>query len=58
MEKFIYVFDTSTKDVLLSMQYVLLKTDIKNNVYIFENKQDCCLNFENSKYVLSNTLTF
>lgn len=56
--KFIYVFDEESRDVLLANEYKLLKSDTKNNIYVFENKSETKLSFEKMDYVLSDTLTF
>lgn len=60
MDKFIYVFDTAAKVVLLQAGFLLLKADEKNSIYIFAF--DDKLNFEEMSggfsYITSNTLTF
>lgn len=55
---FIYVFSTNDRDYLLDKNYNLLKSDTRNNIYIFENGNQ--INFEetNIKFVFSNILTF
>lgn len=57
-DKFIYVFSEKLKDVLLINEYKLLKSDTKNNIYVFENKSEMKLSFDKTDYVLSDTLTF
>ena len=56
--KFIYVFDEDVRDMLLAMHFMLLKSDAKNNVYVFENNPAEKFMFDNVTYLLSNTLTF
>lgn len=56
--KFIYVFGEESRDVLLANEYKLLKSDTKNNIYVFENKFETKLSFEKMDYALSDTLTF
>jgi hypothetical protein len=56
--KFIYVFSKEYRDVLLANEYKLLKSDTKNNIYVFENKSETKLSFEKIDYALSDTLTF
>ena len=58
MNKFIYVFDEDAKAYMESLQYILLKENTKDHIYIFENKP--CERFEFSKirHVFSDTLTF
>ena len=56
--KFIYVFGEESRDVLLADEYKLLKSDTRNNIYVFENKSETKLSFEKMDYALSDTLTF
>lgn len=56
--KFIYVFGEKARDVLLISEYKLLKSDTKNGIYVFENKSETKLSFEEIDYALSDTLTF
>lgn len=58
MSKFIYVFGEDAKNILLSENYTLLKSDKKNNIYVFENKPGQCFSFNNISFALSDTLTF
>lgn len=51
--------NSNDRDKLESLGYNLLKSDLNNSVFVFENKIN--LNFEldeNIQYVLSDTLTF
>jgi len=57
--RFIYVMNSKDKDKLEALGYNLLKADINNSIFVFENKMN--LNFEldeEIQYVLSDTLTF
>jgi hypothetical protein len=58
MNKFIYVFGEESRDILLANNYMLLKSDSKNNIYVFENKPEQCFSFKNISFALSDTLTF
>lgn len=55
---FIYVFSDEGRDVLLSRQYELLKSDNDRHVYVFVNKDGQNFACDGLSYVLSNTLTF
>ena len=55
---FIYVFDADAKNKLLEMQFMMLKSDDKNNVYIFVNDDNKNFVVEDIPYVISDTLTF
>lgn len=55
---FIYVFDADAKNKLLEMQFVMLKSDDKNNVYIFVNDDNKNFVVDDIPYVISDTLTF
>lgn len=59
--KFIYVFDTGTRDRLLAENYQLLKSDHNQNVFVFENKETLTFSeasTEDFTFVMSDTLTF
>ena len=58
MSKFIYIFGEDAKNILLAENYTLLKSDTKNNIYVFENKPGKRFQFNHIKYALSDTLTF
>lgn len=58
MERFIYVFSRTARDSLLAANYVLLKSDEKNSVYVFANKADMTFGFADISFILSDTLTF
>ena len=55
---FIYVFSIQDRDTLLSKGYKLLKSDEKNNIYIFANNDQFTFGETDMKFVFSNTLTF
>lgn len=55
---FIYVFDADAKNKLLEMQFMMLKSDDKNNVYIFVNDDNENFAVDDIPYMISDTLTF
>lgn len=55
---FIYVFDTTAKQKLLSAGYKLLKEDDQSCVFIFENDSSLKFDLEQSTFAYSNVLTF
>lgn len=58
MNKFIYVFDEDAKEKLLAKKYTLLKSDTRNNIYVFENKSEQHFDFKDMVYTLSDVLTY
>lgn len=58
MNKFIYVFNEDAKKKLLEKNFTLLKSDARNNIYVFENKPEQRLNFSDMVYTLSDILTY
>jgi hypothetical protein len=58
MENFIYVFDKKSRDVLLADGFHLLKSDEKNDVYVFVNQEQFTFKYSEMKYCLSNILSF
>lgn len=58
MEKFLYVFSKEARDRLLSANYTLLKSDEKNEVYVFANQMDMTFDLADISFIRSNTLTF
>ena len=58
MERFLYVFDKGSRDELLVAGFKLLKSDKKNDVYIFANRMDMAFELADISFVRSNTLTF
>ena len=57
MDKFIYVFKQEHRDLLIDEGYVLVFEDIKNNIYIFENKPDVKILLD-IPIVLTNSINF
>lgn len=57
--KFIYVMDKKSKKLLEKKGYILLKEDIENYIWVFENREETMfdLGFE-CECVLSDILTF
>lgn len=58
MFMFIYVFSTQDRDKLLSKNYNLLKSDERNNIYVFENNNQLVFDNSDMKFVFSDMLTF
>lgn len=58
MEKFLYVFDKESRDELLHAGFKLLKSDKKNDVYVFANRTDMTFEIADISFVRTNTLTF
>lgn len=58
MDLFIYVFSDEGRDVLLSRQYELLKSDETKHIYIFVNKVEQKFSCDGVPFVLADTLTF
>ena len=58
MERCLYVFDKESRDELLVAGFKLLKSDKKNDVYIFANRMDMAFELADISFVRSNTLTF
>lgn len=58
MLMFIYVFSTQDRDKLLSKNYNLLKSDERNNIYVFENNNQLVFDNADMKFVFSDMLTF
>lgn len=58
MEKFLYVFDKESRDELLHAGYKLLKSDKKNDVYIFANRNDMAFDLADISFIRTDTLTF
>lgn len=58
MEKFLYVFNKEARDRLLEANYTLLKSDEKNETYVFANQMDMTFALADISYIRSNTLTF
>jgi len=58
MNGFIYVFSEEGRDIFLSRQYELLKSDDAKHIYVFVNKGEQNFACDGVPYALSNTLTF
>lgn len=58
MERFLYVFDKESRDELLVAGYKLLKSDKKNDIYVFANRMDMAFELTDISFVRSDTLTF
>ena len=58
MEKFLYVFNKEARDRLLEANYTLLKSDEKNETYVFANQMDMTFALADISFIRSNTLTF
>lgn len=58
MERFLYVFDKESRDELLVAGFKLLKSDKKNDVYVFANRNDMAFELADIPFVRSDTLTF
>ena len=58
MEKFLYVFNKEARDRLLSANYTLLKSDEKNEIYVFANQTDMTFALADISFIRSDTLTF
>ncbi len=56
--KFIYVFDEISRDKLIAEKYRLLKTDERQKIYVFENKECSVFLKSDFLFMLSDTLTF
>lgn len=57
-EKFIYVFSKEARDRLLAAGFLLLKSDDRNETYIFENNTSLSFALDRISTIKSNTLTF
>lgn len=57
MKKFLYVFTQEDCDALTEAGYVLLRFDIKQKIYIFENKNERHFSLKQINVVQSDTFT-
>lgn len=57
-ERFIYVFSEEARDRLLAAGYTLLKSDGKNNTYIFDNDPRVAFSFSGIGELKTDTLSF
>lgn len=55
---FVYAFDEDTRDKIIELGYRLFMSDETNSRYVFENKNEPNLIFEDLPVVFSNTLVF
>lgn len=58
MEKFLYVFSKDNRDLLIAAGYTLLKSDDKNDLYVFVNQANLAFDLADMYFVRSNVLTF
>lgn len=58
MEKFLYVFSKDNRDSMIAAGYTLLKSDDKNDLYVFVNQTNLAFDLADMYFVRSNTLTF
>lgn len=58
MDKFICVFSATARDILVSRGYVLIRSDDRQSIYVFQNRENCYFDLNDVSYVFSNTLTF
>ena len=58
MSKFIYVFSEEDRDRLISQGYALIKSDVRQGTYVFENKDTMIFDLHSVKFVYSDTITF
>jgi len=62
--RFIYVMKEEDKDKLVAMGYSLIKEDVRNHMWVFENKDVATFASEDEisnagiSFILSDTLTF
>lgn len=57
-ERFIYVFDKESRDEMVAAGFKLLKSDKKNDVYVFANRNDMAFELAGLSFARSDTLTF
>lgn len=55
MKNFLYVFTQDGRDVLLNAGYVLLSSNVKQNIYIFKNKDELHFSLEHINVIPSDT---
>lgn len=58
MDKFIYVFNKEARDRLINQNLVLLKSDERNSIFVFETPKNFSVDFSEISFIFSNTLTF
>lgn len=58
MERFLYVFDSESRDALIAAGFQLMKSDKKNSLYVFANRMDMAFELADISFVRSDILTF
>lgn len=58
MKQFVYVYSADARDKLLAANYTLMKSDERNNIYIFLNEDKLSFSSLDVSYILSDTITF
>ncbi len=58
MKKFIYVYSADARDKLLAANYILMKSDERNKIYVFLNEDKLSFAELDVSYILSDTMTF
>jgi len=58
VKKFVYVYSADARDKLLAANYTLMKSDERNNIYIFLNEDKLSFSSLDVSYILSDTITF
>ena len=58
MEMYLYVFDKESRYELLHAGFKILKSDKKNDVYVFANRMDMAFEIADISFVRTDTLTF
>lgn len=57
-DKFVCVFDEKTKDLLLLQNFVPIKFDEHNNIFMFCNQENTTFEFSNVECLFTNTISF
>lgn len=58
MDRFIYVFSTEARDLMIASQYTLVNSDNHNKIYTFLNKEDAeKMVFSQISYLTGNTIS-
>lgn len=58
MGHFLYVFSKEERDALLTLNYLLIKSDDEKNTYVFENRDELYFDLNEIHAIPSDTLTF
>lgn len=58
MPRFIYVFTCEDRDTLINSGYALLKSNDKDQIYVFENSNELKFEMNDMELVFSDVLTF